>query len=82
MAKKRPYKQKPLQKAMAFGTIAQKVSFARLVHGLKQVELASMADLSPSTISKLENGKMLDPSFATIWRISHVTGFALEFFKT
>lgn len=54
---------------------------ARSRAGLTQVQLADAADLDQAYISKLELGKVIDPSFTTVLRIAKALGIDPQVLK-
>jgi HAD superfamily hydrolase (TIGR01509 family) len=59
-------------------TLGKKIQLARQEHGLTQQELCSRANLSYSTLTKIERGAIKAPSIFTIRAITEVLGIELD----
>ena len=58
--------------------IAEIIGIAREAKGWSQLDLAREACVAPSSLCRLEQGKMPDPSFITIARIFEALGVSLD----
>jgi len=63
---------------MMLSEIGEVIRVKRKEKGLKQEELAKMAGLSRTTLSKLENGYFGNISVATLDNILSILGYAIE----
>ena len=58
----------------------ERLKIARMWRNLSATQLADFTGLSRQTISMLENGKLMNPEFATVQRLSEKLEFPVTFF--
>jgi transcriptional regulator with XRE-family HTH domain len=58
-------------------TIAKKIRARRAFLGLSLADVAERADLSPSTLSRIERG-LLSPRLETVERLARALGYTAE----
>ena len=58
--------------------LGESIQQARQAHGLTQQELCNKAELSYSTLAKIERGAIKTPSVFTVARIASVLGVSLD----
>ena len=58
----------------------ERLKIARIWRNLSATQLADFTGLSRQTISMLENGKLMNPEFATVQRLSEKLEFPVTFF--
>lgn len=64
--------------AMAESTFAENLLRLRKAAGLSQMELASRAGLTVSSVSQLEQGKIRDPRMSTVIVIANALGVSKD----
>ena len=58
----------------------ERLKIARMWRNLSATQLADLTGFSRQTISMLENGKLMNPEFATVQKLSEKLGFPVTFF--
>lgn len=58
----------------------ERLKIARMWRNMSATQLADITGLSRQTISMLENGKLMNPEFATVQRLSEKLEFPITFF--
>lgn len=58
----------------------ERLKIARMWRNLSATQLAELTGFSRQTISMLENGKLVNPEFTTIQKISEKLEFPITFF--
>jgi len=59
--------------------IAARIKNLRKNRGLTATQLAEQSDCSPSTISEVENGKVLNPAAITVAKIAKALGVTTDY---
>lgn len=59
-------------------SLAQKIKKIRLEQGFSQDELARLADIPYTTLTKVESGKIKNPSFKAIVKIARALKIRLD----
>lgn len=59
-------------------TLGQKIKKIRLKQGFSQDELARLADIPYTTLTKIESGKIKNPSFSAVVKVAKALNIKLD----